>query len=88
MRVLTGKTKELYMRYGKNRRRKKKQKKKKESPKDRETPKEGENTNTLMPPDDKSSRKRTLKMKTWMEATGGMYLHKEDIQLIYNALKA
>ena len=42
----------------------------------------------LMPPDDNSSESELFDDEDMDEETGGMYLHKEDIRLIYNALKA
>ena len=42
----------------------------------------------LMPPDDNSAKSELFEDENIDEETGGMYLHKEDIHLLYNALKA
>jgi hypothetical protein len=42
----------------------------------------------LMPPDDNSAESELFEEEDMDEETGGMYLHKEDVRLIYNALQA
>ena len=41
-----------------------------------------------MPPDDNSAESELFEEEDMDEETGGMYLHKEDVRLIYNALQA
>ena len=50
-------------------------------------PKEEKTQILLMPPDDNSAESELFEDEDMDEETGGMYLHKEDIRLLYNALK-
>jgi hypothetical protein len=67
---------------------KKKQKKRKNQIRTGKLPKDEKTQILLMPPDDNSSESELFDDEDVDEETGGMYLHKEDIRLIYNALKA
>src|SRR5438067_13450682 len=67
---------------------KKKQKKRKNHIRTGKLPKDEKTQILLMPPDDNAAQSKLFEDEDVDEETGGMYLHKEDIRLLYNALKA
>jgi hypothetical protein len=67
---------------------KKKKKKRKNHMRTAKLPTDEKTQILLMPPDDNSAESELFDDEYVDEETGGMYLHKEDIHLIYNALKA
>jgi hypothetical protein len=66
---------------------KKQQKKRRMQIRTGKLPKDEKTQILLMPPDDNSAKSELFDDEEMDEETGGMYLHKEDIRLIYNALK-
>jgi hypothetical protein len=66
----------------------KKKKKRKMHIRTGKLPKEEKTQILLMPPDNNSTESELFEDEDMDEETGGMYLHKEDIRFIYNALKA
>ena len=66
---------------------KKKKKKRKNQIRTGKLPKDEKTQILLIPPEDNSAKSEHFEDEDLDEETGGMYLHKEDIRLIYNALK-
>ena len=66
---------------------KKKSKKRKNQQRTGKLPKAEKKQILLMPPDDRSSESPYFADEDVDDETGGMYLHKEDFRLIYNALR-
>jgi hypothetical protein len=67
---------------------KKKSKKRKNQQRTGKLPKAEKKQILLMPPADRSVESPYFADDDVDEETGGMYLHKEDFRLIYNALRA
>ena len=66
----------------------KKKKKRKMQIRTGKLPQEEKTHILLMPPDDNSAESELFEDEAWDEETGGIYLHKEDVRFIYNALQA
>ena len=69
-------------------RQKKKQKKRKNYLRKGKLPKDEKSQILLIPPDDNFAESELFEDEGSDEETGAMYLHKEDIRLLYNALKS
>jgi hypothetical protein len=63
----------------------KQQKKRKNHLRTGKLPKDEKTQILLMPPDDNSAESELFEDEDMDEETGGMYLHKEDIHLIYRS---